>query len=50
MVVIHEVATGPFRREQELPPNWVPGNSEELRKFVEQLQRDEPSLDRERER
>jgi len=30
MVVIHEVTTGPFRREQERPPNWVPRNSEEL--------------------
>lgn len=50
MVVIHEVTTGPFRREQERPPNWAPRNSEELLKFVERLRRDEPSLDPERER
>ena len=45
MVVIHEVTTGPFRREQERPPIWVPRNSEELLKFMERLRRDEPSLD-----
>jgi cupin fold WbuC family metalloprotein len=37
MVVIHEVNAGPFRKELEPPPSWMPRSYEELRDFIGRL-------------
>lgn len=41
MVVIHEVTTGPFRRERDILPAWVPTEPESLRAFVNRLTADQ---------
>jgi cupin fold WbuC family metalloprotein len=37
IVVIHETTTGPFLREHDSPPSWVPRDEASLRAFVDGL-------------
>ncbi|MGA9598882.1 MAG: WbuC family cupin fold metalloprotein [Methylocystis sp.] len=37
MVVIHEVTTGPFRREEGPAPSWTPKGEAELRALIDQI-------------
>jgi cupin fold WbuC family metalloprotein len=37
MVVVHEVAAGPFRRGNDVLPAWVPGDAEKLRLFITRM-------------
>ena len=37
MVVVHEVAMGPFRRVQDFVPGWMPVGESVLRAFIDRL-------------
>lgn len=38
MVVVHEIASGPFSKDATSPPDWVPRDEPALAAFVRQLQ------------
>ena len=37
VVVLHEVAMGPFRRDTDVVPDWIPRDSLALRDFIDRL-------------
>ena len=38
MVVVHEALEGPFKQSSEPMPDWVPGDSESLRRFLKEIE------------
>ena len=38
MVVVHEALEGPFKQSSEPLPDWVPGDSESLKRFLKEIE------------
>ena len=44
MVVVHETLEGPFKQSSEPLPDWVPGDSESLKRFLKEIEMQAASL------
>ena len=44
MVVVHEALEGPFKQSSEPLPDWVPGDSESLKRFLKEIEMQVVSL------
>ena len=44
MVVVHEALEGPFKQSSEPLPDWVPGDSESLKRFLEEIEKQAASI------
>ena len=44
MVVVHEALEGPFKQSSEPLPDWVPGDSEDLKRFLKEIEMQAASL------
>ena len=38
MVVVHEALEGPFKQSSEPLPDWIPGDSESLKRFLKEIE------------
>jgi cupin fold WbuC family metalloprotein len=38
MVVVHETLQGPFKQSSEPLPDWIPGDSESLKRFLKEIE------------
>ena len=44
MVVVHEAIEGPFKQSLEPLPDWVPGDSESLKLFLKEIEKQAASI------
>ena len=44
MVVVHEALEGPFKQSSEPLPDWVPGDSESLKRFLKEIEKQAASI------
>ena len=44
MVVVHEALEGPFKQSSEPLPDWLPGDSESLKRFLKEIEMQAASL------
>ena len=44
MIVVHETLEGPFKQSSEPLPDWVPGDSESLKRFLKEIETQATSL------
>ena len=44
MIVVHETLEGPFKQSSEPLPDWVPGDSESLKRFLKEIEKQAASI------